>query len=505
MLDEDEIMEEGFGVDSGNKLKRIRESTNGSKAQAKYDIRQVYSLIRDHKVDDRYEIPFSSEFFLDPPEIARFLDPVAVSMKREKINQLKQNITTGDKLEMEKCTKELGEMIKTDPRLATSLEEQFYKLLVDFLCDEQNRVLQVNAVRILIRVVAYTVDREKVLWLMRSIVLAFSNRPDIKIKDMIEEALESMTSIITEHSPDCEVLYGDSVDYKVLSTGSVTLAAICQVHPQLPRDKLEWALIAIRKLLRYGTYEIASNACEGFADLCNGNKAVVVECEDLNYVIEQLIVLMESRERGNTIYALEALGSIVRWGTDDDIQVIIDKEGLWELERLLREEDKYCVMDSCWILSNITARKEHHIEAVIKHECIESLVGVIKNHKFVDAKEEATWAILNAIHGANNDQIICLRDSVKPLWDSLNVFSDDPPIVCACLESLVRMKWVEVTCNGEMVNDAEFKECLGRIKEKQVQLADDIEGWPKSKRLRTTDNIGKYDSSIMFHLSVNSL
>lgn len=46
-------------------------------------------------------------------------------------------------------------------------------------------------------------------------------------------------------------------------------------------------------------------------------------------------------------------------------QVIIEKGGLWRLECLLREEDKYYVMDPCWILSNITARKESHIEVVL--------------------------------------------------------------------------------------------------------------------------------------------
>lgn len=46
-------------------------------------------------------------------------------------------------------------------------------------------------------------------------------------------------------------------------------------------------------------------------------------------------------------------------------QVIIDKEGLWRLEHLLRKKDKYYVMDPCWILSNITPRKEIHIEVVL--------------------------------------------------------------------------------------------------------------------------------------------
>lgn len=93
-----------------------------------------------------------------------------------------------------------------------------------------------------------------------------------------------------------------------------------------------------------------------------------------------------------------------------------------------------------------------------------------------------------------------MKDSVKSLWNSLDVFNIYPRIVCACLESLVRIKWVEVTCNGEVVNDAEFRKCLGRLQEKQVQLADDIEGSLKSKRLRATDSIGKYDGNVVFHL-----
>ncbi|KAL8116801.1 importin subunit alpha-like [Apium graveolens] len=473
---------EGIGVDSGKKVKRNGELANGSKAEAKFDIKQVYPFIRDHRPDDGYTISLSHEFWFDPPKIARFLDPIAVDIKREKINQLTHNITSGDRLEIEKCTKELGDMIITDPRLAGALKEPFYKLLVDFLFDDQNPVFQLNAVYILAPVVAYTANRE--------MVIKFIEPP------MMGNLLRSEDYNLRLQVLNCP----DSVDNKVLWTISMTLAAICQVHPLLPDDKLKLALRAIINLLQYGSFDIASNACEGFAKLCDGNKEVLVNRDDLDHVTEKLLVLIESREPSNVINALVALGSIVRWGSDDDVQVIIDKEGLLELECLLHEKDKNYVIDPCWILSNITARGETFINAVIEHKCIKSLAGVIKKHKLVDVKEEATWAILNAIRGANSDQIICLGESVQPLWDSLKVFSDDPEIVCACLECLVKMQCVEVTSNGEKLNDAEIDKCLRRLQEKQVQLADDIEGSPKSKRLRTIDSIGKYEGNIRFNL-----
>ncbi|WOH07596.1 hypothetical protein DCAR_0727028 [Daucus carota subsp. sativus] len=109
--------------------------------------------------------------------------------------------------------------------------------------------------------------------------VSFPHHPKIKI--MIEETLESIVHFFSEHFHDNQVSCSeDSIDYKVLRGGSVTLAAVCQVHPQLPLDK-----------------------------------------------------------------------------------------------------------------------------AVIKHKCIDSLVGVIKNHKLAVVKEEATWAILNVIRGASINQI----------------------------------------------------------------------------------------------------
>lgn len=58
---------------------------------------------------------------------------------------------------------------------------------------------------------------------------------------MIEETLESIVHFISEHCPDNQVSCSeDSIDYKVLRGWSVTLTAVCQVHPQLPLDKVSY-------------------------------------------------------------------------------------------------------------------------------------------------------------------------------------------------------------------------------------------------------------------------
>lgn len=62
-----------------------------------------------------------------------------------------------------------------------------------------------------------------------------------------------------------------------------------------------------------------------------------------------LMVLIDSDSCINTLAGLVALGSIVRWGDDNHIQVIIDEEGQSSLEYLEGEIDKYYVKDACWI------------------------------------------------------------------------------------------------------------------------------------------------------------
>lgn len=94
------------------------------------------------------------------------------------------------------------------------------------------------------------------------------------------------------------------------------------------------------------------------------------------------------------------------------------------------------------------------------------------------------------------------KSCVRPLWNSLKVFSDNLDILWACLEGLVRLEGVEVACNGALIDDVELKSYLVRLRGRQFQLADDdIDELPKSKKLRTINNIGKYDGDIELNLT----
>ncbi|KAL6533722.1 hypothetical protein OROHE_013555 [Orobanche hederae] len=96
-------------------------------------------------------------------------------------------------------------------------------------------------------------------------------------------------------------------------------------------------------------------ACSEILYLCDGKQNKVVEEHQLGTFVDRLIELIDSESH-----------------------VIIEKDTLLSLECLLGEDDKYYVKNACWIISNITARKENHIKAVIDSGLMNLLSMLLK-------------------------------------------------------------------------------------------------------------------------------
>ncbi|KAK1350241.1 hypothetical protein POM88_054677 [Heracleum sosnowskyi] len=196
---------------------------------------------------------------------------------------------------------------------------------------------------------------------------------------------------ITQHSEG----HVDSSAGDLLYNGTKTLALACQIYLDFSPDELELILRALMKLLKYENSHVLAYACSGISYLCDGKQKMVVEEQQLGTLIDRLIELI----KWITIAGLRALGSIVRWGSDSNIELIIERDILLSLECLLGEDNKYYIKNACWIISNITARNENHIKAVIDSGLIEPLVDVVESYDLLDVKREAARAISNAIYG----------------------------------------------------------------------------------------------------------
>lgn len=516
-------------MDLGRKRDRAEESKEYDGENEWSDVKKTYVLIRDISDDDIIKLSLSTDYFLDPPNFSRFLD-IFVDFEESNVEKLsrliKHEYLEGQLEETEKNAKQLGKMIEGDPRVGKFLDNDFLKLIVEFLGNEQNPRLQFHAATIIRHFIAYSTNKQVVkqsitpsiilnllsskdcdlqlqaIQLLRAMALGIPDYPEINF--ILEKALDPVISFISS------LLADDSPKLKILHIGIVTLATVCQVYPMLPEEKLETVLLALRNLIlyqgeEYFTEVFLPSVCSALAYLCDGRGAMVVKDNFFGEIIDRLIVLIDSDSIINCNAGLIALGRIVRWASDYHIQVIIEKGVLWSVEWMIRQDQRHCVMYACWIISNITARKGNFIKDVIRCECIGSLVDVVKNFKFLEAKREAAWAIIYAIHGASDDQIELFRLScVKALWNVPTVFSDHLDMVFACLEVLAKLEVVTVTFNGNLINNVQFQKYLVTLQGRQFQLADDIVGLPKSKKLRTTDNLGKYDGDMEFLLTCTS-
>ncbi|KAK1371125.1 hypothetical protein POM88_037217 [Heracleum sosnowskyi] len=409
--------------------------------------------------------------YSDPPWIAKRLAFTIVRQKDEVLEltcKIKKTCREGMFEEAEDFAERLSFMINQDQRLGVLLKKKFLKLLIRLLRNDEYPKLQMHAATILkplvicpsnkdvivaiedmtpvvLNLVRCSQDyqvRLKALWLLRNLIFTIP-------KSVLEEALVPVTSF----------LVNDSTGYVVLDASAEILLYICQEYPSLSLEKLKLLLPALMKLMNSDVLTILTSASWGLVHLCDGREEMVVENEYFDPLIERLLDLINADTRIMTICGLRVLGSIVRWGNDNAIEAIIKKKDtLPSLMCLLEEVDMYYVKQACWIISNITARKEEHIKAVIDCKLIDPLLNVVQNHKFDDVIKEAVWAISNAMCGVGPDQIECLRNSCsKVAWDILLVSSvPDKPLNFVALEGLVNMKLAEVTCDGRAIDAVEL-------------------------------------------------
>ncbi|KAK1362781.1 hypothetical protein POM88_038342 [Heracleum sosnowskyi] len=450
----------------------------------------------------------TSQFYFSPPFIRLH---VVDQQKREKIYELTSCIkTTQGRVEE---TEELCRMIQTNPKLSNELQRDFIKLLIELLEHEQNPKFQSRVAIILQLVIAYSSSGKVVidnitdsilvnlirsevhqvlvqgLWLLHTIAITYSKFP--------QEALELLTSIVTDRSTVREVL----------CVSGRTLAVACQINPELPCDKLKSVVRALMKLLESEHSDIYPSGYAGLVYLCDGRKEMIVENEYFGSLIERFVGFNWcSSENVLDICRAAALGSIVRWGSDDDIDQVIIEDGLLRSRAWLSEKEKYVVKNACWIISNIAARKENHIKAVIDSELIDPLVHIVESYESLDVKKEAAWAISNVIYGAGPDQIEDLRNRcVKPFWNLMKECRENQEIVSLCLEGLVRLQGINITCNDQPIDVVEwfkvFKKFLLAPQTTRFQLAEDIDGLTKLKKLRHIDTIENSDCDMVLHLT----
>ncbi|KAL8148687.1 importin subunit alpha-like isoform X2 [Apium graveolens] len=474
-----------------------------------------------HRTLTRERFSLSTVMVTNPPNITEFLE-FTVDLEKERIlvltNEIKRAIKSKQLEEIQKHTENLAEMVSTDPRLIHEVNHDVLNHFVQFLEHTENPRIQSQAIIILQTFISYTINNQ---WIVESIkdsvLVNLICSQDQKVKSQAMWLLRTMAVLVPKSQfsetlevvvePLCLLIDGSTIN--VIYDISQTLAVVCEVYPMLPPAKFEMVYDSLLKLFDSKSSEIPPHVCLGLLYLCDGRQEMVISKKDFAPLIDRLIEITKFYNDwdlcDNAIAALTTLGTIVRWGSDDDIEVIISKkDALPILGHALHLEERDFVENACWIISNITAGKKNHIKAVIDSGLIERLCGVVENYKLLDIKKEAAWAISNAIYGVGPDRIEDLRSKcVEPFWSILKVFRADQEIVSFLLEGLIILGGLKVSYNDQPIDAAELKKLLVRLRGAQFQLADVTKGLGSWKKPRYDENIKRSydDSDIILHVT----
>lgn len=453
---------------------------------------------RSHNVDTNFfrhymlsptDMFYPADFHHNPPNIDKFL-------KLNLRKKIKEFLHHADVIEILACnkqwdqignhTKALAEFISIDPRLISELDGTLMQLIIEYLVHEHKPKLQSQAVIILQHYISYSESEMKQLVAQEitdSIIVDLISSDDCELKMQALCLFRTVAPTMPQHEfraaldvalKTLTLLVNDStVDEELLCSVSMTLAIVCQVYPTLPLPQLELVLDALNKLFECSRVDLLTYACMALVYLCEGRKGIEFIKKISAHLVLRLIHFIrfyyEPKYRPRTIAALATLGTIVRWGDDDIVDLIVGAT-LPLLADLLALPDKQYLGNACRIISNITAGKENHIKAVIDFELIHHLFDVVQSYKLLDVKKEAAWAISNAMYGAGSDHREAFRKScVIPLWNILKVFHADQEIISFCLEGLVIIEGVKVSYHGKPINAIELKKHLVTLRGGQFQ------------------------------------
>ncbi|KAH1083771.1 hypothetical protein J1N35_023532 [Gossypium stocksii] len=235
-------------------------------------------------------------------------------------------------------------------------------------------------------------------------------------------------------------LLNEPVSRSMLRNATWTLSRFCKPE-KCYMDTVKLVLPTLAHLIHSKDEVILAKACRALSYLSDGTNdkiQAVIEAGVLGRLVELLM-------HPSPLVITPALYTVRNIVSGDNVQTqcVISHQALPCLLKLLTNNyEKSIKVVACSTISNITARNEELIQAIIEANIIAPLVHLLQNAEF-DIKKQALKAISNATSGGTHNQIRFLvsQGCIKPLCDLFyyNYIKD----VTICLQGLENVLKVE--------------------------------------------------------------
>ncbi|TYI03195.1 hypothetical protein ES332_A11G319400v1 [Gossypium tomentosum] len=225
-------------------------------------------------------------------------------------------------------------------------------------------------------------------------------------------------------------LLNEPVSRSMLRNATWTLSRFCKS----PFDQVKLLLPTLARLIHSKDEVVLAKACRALSYLSDGTNDKIQTIIEAG-VLGRLVELLMHPSPSVITSALYTVRNILS-GDNVQTQCVISHQALPCLLKLLTKNyERSIKVVACSTISNITARNEEQIQAIIEANIIAPRVHLLQTVEF-DIKKQAAKAISNVTSGGTHDQIRFLvsQGCIKPLCDLL--YYPNLELVTVCLQGL---------------------------------------------------------------------
>ena len=243
-------------------------------------------------------------------------------------------------------------------------------------------------------------NREQAAWALGNIA-----GENVELRDMVlKESVMTLISQIIISNPE----------YSLLKSCTWCLCSLCKGDPQPDLVYVEPAISAILSIMGKDSHQSL------LIDVSWALYYLVNETENRiplilqSGLIPHLIRLLMHKEHRIALPCLRILGTVTI-GTDEQVQLIIEANGLNALKALMESPNKSLRKESCWVLSNIASGPTAHVNEILKLGIVPILCTILINDDF-EVKTEAVWGVWGDPHSETQELSSEQRLIFRPLF-----------------------------------------------------------------------------------------
>ncbi|XP_017076954.1 importin subunit alpha-like [Drosophila eugracilis] len=321
---------------------------------------------------------------------------------------------------------------------------------VGFLQKNEHPMLQFEAAWVLVNIASGTSDQTRCV-IENNAVPHLAKLLQSGFIDLADQAVCALANIASDGAASRDIIIQHNVienimpltnrrsPITILRSIAWLMSNLCShQNPPPPLDEVKTFVPVLSKLMLSHDAQVLTEACCTLYCILERDHSMIQVLIDLGSV-PHLAQLIQKFEPSIVTPALRIVGIIVA-ASDEQTEVVIASGALPWIRILLYHYKAEIVEDAAAVINTITARSQQRIQAAIQAEVFDGVREVLKKGN-LRAKEQAAWAVTNAMSFGTPEQIIeQLIDRFMILKPYLNLLSaDDTGILKAVLTGLCNL------------------------------------------------------------------